>query len=140
MSAPSPTDVILIVCGEPADQSPEHLARIHDTVTDAKVELVAPALAIPGERWIVDLDARASHARSRLQRWSAMLAHHAVAIASEVGDPDPCTAAGDARRELPTAQIIHAPAGVAEGSATPDRLMRLIERYGRMPVPVVTGR
>jgi hypothetical protein len=50
VSVPSPTDVILIVCGEPADQSPEHLARIHDTVTDAKVVLVAPALPVPGER------------------------------------------------------------------------------------------
>jgi hypothetical protein len=69
-----------------------------------------------------------------------VLADHAVAIASEVGDADPRLAAGDARRELPTAQIIHAPAAVAEGTATPDRLMRLIERYGRMPVPVVTGR
>jgi hypothetical protein len=140
MSVPSPIDSILIVCGEPADQSPEHLARILDTVTDAKVVLVAPALPVTGERWIVDLAARASRARSRLQRWSAVLADHAVAIASEVGDADPRAVAGDARRELPTAQVIYAPAAVAEGTATPDRLMLLIERYGRMPVPVVTGR
>jgi hypothetical protein len=49
-------------------------------------------------------------------------------------------AAGDALDALPTAQIIDAPAATSEGTATPDRLMRRIERYGRMPVPVVTGR
>ena len=70
MPAPTPTDVILVARGEPADQSPEHLGRIREAVTDASVLLVAPALPVLGERWIIDLDARASQARSRLSAGS----------------------------------------------------------------------
>jgi hypothetical protein len=140
MSVPSHTDIILIASGEPAEQSPEHLARIHDAATDARVVLVAPALPVPGERWIADRDARASQARGRVQRWSAVLAGPAVALAAEVGDADPRLAAADARRELPAAQIIDAPAPAPRKPAAPGRLMRLIERYGRVPVPLLTGR
>ena len=38
------------------------------------------------------------------------------------------------------AQIIDAPAAVSREAATPGRLVRLAERYGRSPVPLVTGR
>ena len=140
MPVPAPSDVILIVCGEPADQSPEHLARIHDAVTAAKVVLVSPALPLPGERWIADRDARAAQARSRLERWSAVLARHAVAIAAEVGDADPRLAAGDARRERPAAQIIDAPAAVRGERPAPGRPVQLGERYGRLPATLATGR
>ena len=105
--------------GEPADHSPEQLRRIRDTVTDAKVLLVAPALPIPGERWIVDLDARAEQARSQLQRWFGALTDHAAVIEAEIGDADPRAAVADARRLLPAAQIADAPA--AEHEHTPSR-------------------
>jgi hypothetical protein len=140
MSVPAPTDVVLIVCGEPADQAPEHLARIQNAAAGAKVALVAPALPLPGERWIADRAARAGQARGRLQRWSAVLARHAVAIAAEIGDADPRLAAADARRELPAAQVIDAPAAVPRMTAAPGRLAQLVDRYGRAPVPLVTGR
>ena len=140
MFAPTPTDVILVARGEPADQSPEHLGRIREAVTDAKVLLVAPALPVAGERWIIDLDARAAQARSRLQHWFAALADHVSAVDAEAGDADPRMAARDARRERPTAQLIDAPGAEAERTVTPGRLMRLIERYGLMPAPVAAGR
>ena len=139
MPASTPTDVILVARGEPADQSPEQLRRIRDAVTDATVLLVAPALPVPGERWIVDLDARESQARSRLERWFGALADHASAIEAEVGDADPRAAAGDARRELPPRRSsTHRRRSGAHRRAGP--LMRLVERYGLMPVPVAAGR
>jgi hypothetical protein len=46
----------------------------------------------------------------------------------------------DARRELPTAQIIDAPAAEPHGTAASGLLMRLAERYARMPGPVAAGR
>ena len=140
MPALTLTDVILVASGEPADLSPGQLRRIRDAVTDAKVLLVAPALPIAGERWIVDLDARAEQARSRLQRWFGALTDHASAIEAEIGDPDPRAAVADARRLMPVAQIVDAPARDRERSAEPGRLMRLAERYGLMPAPPVVGR
>ena len=68
-----------------------------------------------------------------------MLADHTVAIAAQVGDANPRMAVADARRELPTARIIDAPAQ-PERVATPGPLMRLIERYALMPAPVAAGR
>jgi len=140
MPVPTPADVVLIVCGDPADQSSEHLARIHAAATDAKVVLVAPALPVPGERWIADRDARASEAHGRLQRWSAVLAAPASAIAAEIGDADPRLAAADARRELPAAQVIDAPAAEPRERVAPGRSAQLAGRYGRVPAPLVTGR
>jgi hypothetical protein len=140
MPAPTPNHVILVARGEPTDQSPERLRQIRDAVTDAHVLLVAPTLAIPGERWIIDLDARASQARSRLQRWIMALADHASAIEAELGDPDPRMAAIDARRAFPAAHVIDAAAAELERSPAPGLLTRLAERYGLMPAPVVAGR
>ena len=140
MSARTPAEVILVAHGEPADQSPEHLGRIRDAVTGAKVLLVAPARPVAGERWIIDLDARASQARSRLQLWIAALAGHASAISAQVGDADPRMAASDARRELPTAQILDAPGAEPTRPAGPGRPMRLAGRAGLMPVPAAAGR
>jgi hypothetical protein len=139
MTAPIATDVILVARGEPADQSAEQLRRIRDAVTDANVLLVAPALPVPGERWIVDLDARESRARTRVERWFAALADDASLIESEIGDADPRAAVADARRLLPAAQIVDAPAAERERTAEPGRLMRLAERYGLMPAPPVVG-
>jgi hypothetical protein len=140
MPAPTPNHVILVARGEPTDQSPERLGQICDAVSDANVLLVAPTLPIPGERWIVDLDARASQARSRLQRWIVALADQASAIEAELGDADPRMAAIDAHREFPAAQIIDVPAAEPKRTAAPGLLMRLAERYGLMPDPVAAGR
>jgi hypothetical protein len=140
MPAAIPPHVILVAEGEPADQPLERLRRIRDSVTDANVLLVAPVLPIPGERWIVDLDARASQARSRVQRWIVALADHASAVEAEVGDADPRMALSDARREFPDAQIISAPAVEPQRTAGPGQLLRLVECYGLMPVPVAFGR
>jgi hypothetical protein len=140
MSAQAPSHVIVVTRSEPADQPCEQLRRIRDAVTDANVLLVAPALPVPGERWIVDLDARESQARARLQRWIGALAGHASAIEAQVGDADPGTAVTDARRELPAARVVDAPAAAREQTAGPGRLMRLAERYGLMPASVAAGR
>ena len=132
--------VILIAGDDPGAQSPERLHEIRAAVTDANVLLVAPALPVSGERWIIDLDARASQARSRLQRWAAALADDASAVEATVGDADPRQAAVDARREFPAARIVDAPAEEPERFTAPRRLMRLIGRYGFVPAPVAAGR
>jgi hypothetical protein len=139
MTAPTPTEVILVARGEPADQSPEQLRRIRDAVTEANVLLVAPALPVPGERWIVDLDARESQARSRAERWFAALADRASVIEAEIGDADLRAAVADARRLLPSAQIVDAPAAERERTAEPRHLMRLADRYGLMPASPAVG-
>lgn len=135
MFAHSPTPVILVARGEPADQPAEQLRRIRDAVTDSNVLLVAPALPVPGERWIVDLDARESQARSRLQRWIGALVDHAAAIETEIGDADPRAAVADARRELPAARVVDASTAERKRTAEPG-LLRRAERYGLMRAPV----
>lgn len=139
MPAPKSTDVILVARGEPIDQPPERLRRLRTTVTNANVLLVAPALALPGEGWIVDLAARASRARTRLQRWIDALADDASAIQVEIGDADPRCALADARREHPRARVIDAPPAETERASEPGRLMRLAERYGLVPAAAGVG-
>jgi hypothetical protein len=121
MTAPTPTEVILVARGEPADQSPEQLRRIRDAVTEANVLLVAPALPVPGERWF------------------AALADRASVIEAEIGDADLRAAVADARRLLPSAQIVDAPAAERERTAEPGHLMRLADRYGLMPASPAVG-
>jgi hypothetical protein len=113
MTTSAPTSVIVVARDEPDEQ----LSQLRELVAGANVLLVAPALPVPGERWIIDLDARAAQARSRLQQWTVALAGHAATIEGEVGDADPRLAVADARRALPAARVVDAAASRRERPA-----------------------
>jgi hypothetical protein len=57
---------------------------------------VSPALPLPGERWIIDLDARRARARADLQGWLDALADEAASVQGEIGDGTPSLAVADA--------------------------------------------
>ena len=79
--------VVVIADGEPPAPHDPASHALADAVHGAHVLLVAPASAGPGERWIVDLDAREAQARRRLHAWAVVVAAHASAVETEVGDP-----------------------------------------------------
>jgi hypothetical protein len=60
-------------------------------------------------------------------------------IEAEIGDADLRAAVADARRLLPSAQIVDAPAAERERTAEPGHLMRLADRYGLMPASPAVG-
>ena len=62
----------------------------------ADVLLVAPALPVAGERWIIDLDARRAGARANLASWVAALVDDASSVQGEIGDESPRLAVADA--------------------------------------------
>jgi hypothetical protein len=131
----SPTRVRLVTRGGPADLPPEQLRRIRETVTDANVRLVAPALAVPGGRWTIDLDARESQARRGCSGGAARWLTMPRPSRRRSGMPIPRPAVADARRELPAARVVDASAAERKRTAEPG-LLRLAERYGLMPAPV----
>jgi hypothetical protein len=113
--------IVVIADGEPpAPHDPASHALV-DAVRGAHVLVVAPASPVPGERWIVDLDAREAQARRRLQAWVAAVAGHATAVETEVGDPSPRLALADARRAFRP----HAVVGTAPPSRPAPRRPRL---------------
>lgn len=122
--------VVVVADGEPpAPHDPAAQELVAD-VTGAHVLVVAPASAVPGERWIVDLDAREAQARRRVDAWAATIATHASAVETEVGDASPRLAIADARRAFrPHAVVASAPAGRA-GAAAPAPPPRLRQRGG----------
>jgi hypothetical protein len=70
------------------------------------VRVVAPAQAVPGERWIIDLTAREARARRRLEAWRNMLERHARVLETEIGDPDARLALADAQRDFKPATLL----------------------------------
>lgn len=95
--------------------------------------LVAPTVPVSGERWIIDLDAREARARSRLERWTGVLADHARRIETDIGDPSSRLAIADALHDFPADTVITTPATASRTPAEPGRVTRLAERYGLMP-------
>jgi hypothetical protein len=61
----------------------------------ADVLLVAPALPVAGERWIIDLDARRARARANLASWGDALVDEAASVRGEIGDESPRLAVAD---------------------------------------------
>ena len=79
----------------------------------AEVLVVAPALPVPGERWIIDLDARQAQARANLRSWLEALAREAASVQGEVGAETPRLAVADALDAFPADEYLDArlPAG-----------------------------
>jgi hypothetical protein len=63
--------------------------RILARARGADVLVVAPTLPVPGERWVIDLEARQAQARANLNGWIDALAGHAEQIRGELGDERP---------------------------------------------------
>jgi hypothetical protein len=124
--------VLVVVHGEPSDGD-DQLRRFVDAVEEADVLLVAPTVPVPGERWIVDVDAREARARSRLERWTGVLADHARRVGTEIGDPSSRLAIADALHDFPADTVITTPGTAPRAPAEPGPVMRLAERYGLMP-------
>jgi hypothetical protein len=81
----------------------------------AEVLVVAPALPVPGERWIIDLDARQAQARAHLASWVEALAGTAASVRGEVGAERPSLAVADALAGFPADECLDAGAS-AEAS------------------------
>lgn len=74
----------------------ERAALIAARAQAADVLVVAPALPVPGERWIIDLEARRAQAGANLRSWSEALAGEAESVQGEIGDESPRLAVADA--------------------------------------------
>jgi hypothetical protein len=134
MHARHPHRVVVIAAGDPPAPHDPASHELVATVRGANVLLVAPASAVPGERWIVDLDAREAQARRRLDAWAAAIAVHASAVEAEVGDPSPRLALADARRAFrPHAVVASAPPARAARPRTWPRLARAADRAAAPP-------
>ncbi len=70
------------------------------------VRVVAPARAVRGERWIIDLTAREAQARRRLEGWRGALERHAGLVEAEIGDADARLALADAQREFEPQTVV----------------------------------
>jgi len=102
--------VVVVADGEPPAPHDPVARELVAAVSGALVLVVAPASAVPGERWVVDLDAREAQARRRAGAWAATIATHASAVETEVGDASPRLAIADARRAFrPHAVVASAP-------------------------------
>lgn len=105
-------------------------ARIARIARGATVLVVAPALAAPGERWIIDDDAREAQARARLESWIRALADRAGSVRGEIGDEHPRTAVADALAGFAADEVVEG-AGAADGPAERrDRAARRRDRLG----------
>ncbi len=98
--------VVVVVDGDfPGAGHPE-ARRVIDAVSGGHTLLVAPAGPVPGERWVVDLSARAEQARRRLDGWSSALTPHALTVDVEIGDASPILAAADARHAFSADTVV----------------------------------
>jgi hypothetical protein len=88
---------LLVLIDGPFPDHQEHRAGwIAARARGADVLVVAPTLPLPGERWIIDLDARRARARASLRSWIDALADQAVSIRGEIADENPRLAVADA--------------------------------------------
>jgi hypothetical protein len=88
---------LLVLVGDPyPGHRHDRADRILARAKGADVLVVAPTLPVPGERWVIDLDARQAQARANLDSWIDALADHAEQIRGELGDERPGLAVADA--------------------------------------------
>lgn len=92
--------IVVLADREVAAVDAGDLSRIADAAAAGDVLIVAPAGPVAGERWIVDLTARSTQARERLDAWATLLASRARSVEVEIGDENPRFALADARREF----------------------------------------
>jgi hypothetical protein len=98
--------VVVVGDGDfPGAEHPE-ARRVIDAVSGARALVVAPAGPVAGERWVVDLSARAEQARRRLDDWWSALAPHVCTVDVAVGDASATLAAADAQHAFRADTVI----------------------------------
>jgi hypothetical protein len=100
----------------------------------AEVLAVAPAVPVPGERWIIDLDARQARARAHLASWVEALADTAASIRGEIGAESPSLAVADALAAFPADEYLDA--GTPADASPPRRRPLQTVRELFTPAPV----
>jgi hypothetical protein len=88
----------------------------------AEVLVVAPALPIPGERWIIDLDARRARARANLTSWTDALGDEAASVQGESAHPGLGARRASRGRDVNSSSVIAwviARGGIDAGSIEP---------------------
>jgi hypothetical protein len=103
----------------------------------AEVLVVAPALPLPGERWIIDLDARRARARASLRSWIDALTDRTVSIRGEIADEDPRLAVADALDGFDADEFLTTLVPRGASAAQPAPLERL--RALLAPAPAAPG-
>ena len=103
----------------------------------ADVLLVAPALPVPGERWIVDLDSRRARARASLASWLEALENEAPSVQGEIGDESPRLAVADALEGFAADEYLDARSRADRPPPPRPRLERLRELFA--PAPATAG-
>ena len=133
-TSPTPRRLLALVGGpfpgSQDDRAQLILARAHA----AEVLVVAPTLPIPGERWIVDLDAREAQARANLQSWTEALANRADSVRGEIGDENPRRAVADALDGFAADECLDA-LGPAHPPPAQRRQHRLRDLFAPAPAP-----
>jgi hypothetical protein len=121
-ASPRTPRVLVIAAVDPAAAGPAALAEVAAAVAGREALVVAPAGPVAGERWVVDLTARAVDAHERAAAWAAALAPHAAGVRGEAGDASPRLAAEDARRAFgPDHVLLVVPRPAPRGRGLPAR-------------------
>jgi hypothetical protein len=131
MCAEHPRRVVVVADGDPPAPHDPASQKLVAAVSGAHVLVAAPASAVPGERWVVDVEAREAQARGRADAWAATIATHASAVETEVGDPSPRLALADARRSFRPHAVV---AGAPPVRAAPPRPWPRLARAAVMAV------
>jgi hypothetical protein len=128
---------LLVLVGGPFPGHDRAVARrILAAARGAEVLVVAPKLAVPGERWIIDLGARERQARTNLRSWIDALADRAESIHGEVGDESPGLAVADASERFAADELLTSLiAGAGRSSAKRRPLERLGRLFAQAPTP-----
>jgi hypothetical protein len=100
----------------------------------AEVLVIAPALPVPGERWIIDLDARQAQARAHLASWVEALADTAASVRGEVGAESPSLAVADALAAFAADEYLDARLPAAPSPPRRRPLDSVRELFGAAPV------
>jgi hypothetical protein len=103
----------------------------------ADVLLVAPALPVAGERWIIDLDARRARARANLASWVDALVDEAASVRGEIGDASPRLAVADALDGFGAGEYLDARRPAHRPPPPRPALERLRELFA--PAPAASG-
>ena len=97
----NPHRAIMVIGNEDPPEAVFREAEQYD-----EVFVIARAVAMPGDRWVIDGDAARSVARARLQRALRRLRSLGVRALGAVGDENAAAARSDARAVFPAATVL----------------------------------
>lgn len=119
--------VLLVVDAPFRADDPDHL-RALDAVAGREAHVLTAARAIDGERWIIDLTARAEAASERLDTWRDPVSRRARSTTLGIGDANVTAAISDARRALGDVEIVRTPPECRPAEPTTEGVRGLVAR------------